>query len=81
MNEGYLYFCAKDMTTQELEFSKTSEEHQAAVAKYRPSWEAFDQQQASATPEPTAEPTVEPTPEAGQPTDGQQPTAEPAAEG
>lgn len=81
MNEGYLYFCAKDMTTQELEFSKTSEEHQAAVAKYRPSWEAFDQQQASATPEPTAEPTVEPTPEAGQPTEGQQPTAEPASEG
>ena len=59
MNDGYLFFCAKDMKTKELEFSKTREEHQAAVAKYRPSWEAFDEEQANATPVPDTTPVPE----------------------
>lgn len=40
--EEYLYFCSKDPTTGELQFSKTREEHQAAVEQYRPLWEAYD---------------------------------------
>lgn len=42
--DGYLYFCAGDPSTGELVFSKTQEEHQANVDKYRPLWVAFDQQ-------------------------------------
>lgn len=45
INGGYIYFCATDPTTGELEFSKTKAEHEAAVAKYRPLWEAYDQSQ------------------------------------
>ncbi len=59
LDEGYLYFCSKDPNSGELYFSKTLEEHQAAVAEYRPLWEAFDEEQrqkaqATATPEPAA---------------------------
>ena len=36
--DGYLYFCAGDPSTGELVFSKTQEEHQANVDKYRPLW-------------------------------------------
>ncbi len=43
--EQYLYFCAKDPNSGELAFSKTLEEHNAAVAIYRPLWEAYDQEQ------------------------------------
>jgi UPF0755 protein len=43
--EQYLYFCAKDPASGELAFSKTLEEHNAAVAIYRPLWESYDQQQ------------------------------------
>ena len=43
--EQYLYFCAKDPTSGELVFSKTLEEHNAAVEIYRPLWEAYDQEQ------------------------------------
>ena len=46
LKEGYLYFCSKDPASGELAFSKTLEEHQAAVAQYRPLWEAYDQQRA-----------------------------------
>lgn len=46
LKEGYLYFCSKDPESGELAFSKTIEEHQAAVAQYRPLWEAYDQQRA-----------------------------------
>ena len=46
LKEGYLYFCSKDPASDELAFSKTLEEHQAAVAQYRPLWEAYDQQRA-----------------------------------
>lgn len=42
--EQYLYFCAKDPTSGELAFSKTLEEHNAAVAIYKPLWEAYDQE-------------------------------------
>lgn len=42
--EQYLYFCAKDPASGELAFSKTLEEHNAAVAIYRPLWEAYDQE-------------------------------------
>ena len=40
--EKYLYFCSKDPDTGELYFSKTLEEHEAAVAMYRPLWEEYD---------------------------------------
>ena len=42
--DDYLYFCAADPATGELVFSKTKEEHQANVSKYRPLWLAYDQQ-------------------------------------
>ena len=42
--EQYLYFCAKDPASGELVFSKTLEEHNAAVEIYRPLWEAYDQE-------------------------------------
>jgi UPF0755 protein len=40
--EQYLYFCAKDPASGELAFSKTLEEHNAAVAIYKPLWDAYD---------------------------------------
>ena len=43
--EQYLYFCAKDPASGELAFSKTLDEHNAAVEIYRPLWEAYDQEQ------------------------------------
>lgn len=42
--EQYLYFCAKDPASGELVFSKTLEEHNAAVEIYKPLWEAYDQE-------------------------------------
>lgn len=42
--ENYLYFCSKDPNTGELAFSKTLEEHNAAVAIYAPLWEKFDEE-------------------------------------
>ena len=56
INEGYLYFCSKDPRSGELQFSRTLEEHEAAVAQYRPLWEAYDAEQrakAAETPQPT----------------------------
>lgn len=62
LDELYLYFCSKDPNSGELHFSKTREEHEAAVAEYRPLWVAFDEEQkraaeeaaqASATPGPS----------------------------
>jgi len=41
--EKYLYFCSKDPDTGELYFSKTLEEHNAAVSIYSPLWTAYDQ--------------------------------------
>lgn len=41
--EGYKFFCSKDPDTGELFFSKTFEEHEAAVAIYAPLWKAFDE--------------------------------------
>ena len=59
INEGYLYFCSKDPDSGELQFSRTLEEHEAAVAQYRPLWEAYDAEQkakAAETPQPTDQP-------------------------
>ena len=44
MGEGYLYFCATEPTAGVLAYSKTLEEHQANVARYRPLWEEYDRQ-------------------------------------
>ena len=63
INEGYLYFCSTDPRSGELYFSRTLAEHEAAVAEYRPLWEAYDAEQraareaaASQTPEGTVAP-------------------------
>ena len=42
--EGYLYFCAGDPSKGEVVYAKSKQEHEANVAKYRPLWEAYDQQ-------------------------------------
>ena len=44
VSEGYLYFCSTDPNSGALHFSKTLKEHEAAVAMYRPLWEAFDRE-------------------------------------
>ena len=44
IKEGYLYFCAAEPTSGELVFSRTKEEHEQNVAKYRPMWEEYDRQ-------------------------------------
>ena len=46
INENYLYFCATEPTSGVLAFSKTRDEHEANVAKYRPLWEEYDRQRA-----------------------------------
>lgn len=43
LQEGYLYFCSKDPGTGELHFSRTLQEHEAAVQIYAPLWAAYDQ--------------------------------------
>lgn len=48
IHENYLYFCATEPTSGELIFSKTQEEHEANVARYRPLWEEYDRQRAEA---------------------------------
>ncbi|MBQ9010228.1 MAG: endolytic transglycosylase MltG, partial [Clostridia bacterium] len=40
--QKYLFFCSKDPNSSELYFSRTMEEHTAAVAMYRPLWEEYD---------------------------------------
>ena len=47
IEEGYLYFCAKEPTSGELAFAQTLEEHEANVALYRPLWEEYDRQRVS----------------------------------
>ncbi len=42
MAEGYLYFCSTSPEEGTLYFSKTLEEHEAAVRIYRPLWEQYD---------------------------------------
>ncbi len=42
VEQKYLYFCSTDPSSGELHFSKTLEEHEAAVAMYRPLWEEYD---------------------------------------
>jgi len=46
IDENYLYFCATEPTSGVLAFSKTRDEHEANVAKYRPLWEEYDRQSA-----------------------------------
>ena len=41
--QNYLYFCSKDPDTGELYFSRTLEEHEAAVRIYAPLWQAYDE--------------------------------------
>ena len=41
--QEYLYFCTREPDSGSLQFSRTYEEHQQAVRKYRPLWEAYDQ--------------------------------------
>lgn len=48
IDENYLYFCSTDPRSGELCFSKTLEEHTAAVAQYWPLWEAYDAEQRAA---------------------------------
>ena len=40
--QKYLYFCSTDPDSGSLHFSRTLEEHEAAVAMYRPLWEEYD---------------------------------------
>ena len=40
--QKYLYFCSTDPSSGALHFSRTLEEHDAAVAMYRPLWEEYD---------------------------------------
>ena len=47
IEEGYMYFCAMEPTSGQLAFSKTREEHDANVTRYRPLWEEYDRQQAA----------------------------------
>ena len=46
IEQGYLYFCAMEPTSGQLAFSRTKEEHEANVARYRPLWEEYDRRQA-----------------------------------
>ena len=47
INENYLYFCATEPTSGVLAFSKTREEHEANVQRYRPLWVEYDRQRAA----------------------------------
>ena len=40
--QKYLYFCSTTPDSGSLHFSRTLEEHEAAVAMYRPLWEEYD---------------------------------------
>lgn len=40
--QKYLYFCSTDPNSGELHFSRTLEEHNAAVAMYKPLWQEYD---------------------------------------
>ena len=43
VKDQYLYFCSTDPNSGALHSSRTLEEHEAAVAMYRPLWEEYDQ--------------------------------------
>lgn len=42
LKQGYLYFCVSDPETGASVFSKTYEEHLKNVEKYKPLWQAYD---------------------------------------
>lgn len=44
MEEGYLYFCSTSPEEGTLFFSKTLDDHEAAVAIYRPLWIRYDEE-------------------------------------
>ena len=48
LSENYLYFCAAEPGSGKLVFARTSAEHQANVAHYRPLWEEYDRAHADA---------------------------------
>ena len=41
--EGYLFFCAREPESGELYFSRTLEEHERVVERYRPLWQQYDE--------------------------------------
>lgn len=43
LNEGYLYFCAKEPESGELAFAVTLAEHERNVAMYADSWRKYDE--------------------------------------
>lgn len=44
IQENYLFFCAAEPGSGRLVFSRTYEEHEAQVNKYRPLWQEYDRQ-------------------------------------
>lgn len=44
IEQNILYFCLADPATNELVYAQTLEEHNQNVEKYRPLWEAYDQE-------------------------------------
>lgn len=44
VEQNYLYFVLKDPEVGDLQFSKTLEEHNAAVELYKPLWEKYDRE-------------------------------------
>ena len=49
--QEYYYFCTREPENGSLYFSRTLSEHDAAVARYRPLWEAWDAARQSQTEE------------------------------
>lgn len=49
--QQYYYFCTREPESGQLYFSRTLAEHEAAVAQYRPLWEAWDREHQAATEE------------------------------
>ena len=45
LSEGYYFFCAAEPGSGKLVYAKTDAEHEKNVAKYRPLWQAYDNQQ------------------------------------
>ena len=48
IRDGYLYFCATEPNSGRLAFSISKADHEANVALYRPLWEEYDRQHATA---------------------------------
>ncbi len=48
INQGYMYYCATDPTSDQLAFAKTEDEYNAFVGQYHRMWEEYDAQTAQA---------------------------------